>query len=91
MEEPVKVYELMRTGFLAVRPESSSESCCERFAVHHVGCAPVVEDQNELVGFVTRHDLYWGQRKNIKWLKIVFDRVVPSPENASLTEIAVFE
>jgi CBS domain-containing protein len=58
----MKVYELMRTGFLAVRPESSVASCRERFAVHHVGLAPVVEGANVLVGFVTRYDLYWGYR-----------------------------
>ncbi len=58
----MKVYELMRKGFLAVRPESSVEHCCERFAVHHVGLAPVVGDGNVLIGFVTRQDLYWGDR-----------------------------
>jgi CBS domain-containing protein len=58
----MRVYELMRKGFLAIRPESSVQHCGERFATHHVGYAPVVEHGDVLIGFVTRHDLYWGQR-----------------------------
>jgi CBS domain-containing protein len=56
----MRVYELMRTGFLAVRPEISVDHCRERFAVHHAACAPVVKRADVLVGFVTRQDLYWG-------------------------------
>lgn len=56
----MRVYELMRTGFLTVEKDLPVEACRERFAAHHVSSAPVVERGDELVGFVTCRDLYWG-------------------------------
>ena len=36
-------------------------------------------------------DIFWGDKKEVTWMKVVFDRVEPSAAPASLSEIAVFQ
>ena len=54
--EPVAVREVMRLNPVTIRPEASTLEALESMRRHKVGCLPVVDAGDRLVGIVTEHD-----------------------------------
>ncbi len=54
--EAVAVSEAMRRDPVTIRPEATTLEAMRLMREHRVGCLPVVEDGEHLVGIVTEHD-----------------------------------
>jgi CBS domain-containing protein len=55
--EPLRVSELMRKTPVCIAPEASLAEAADRLCRYHIGCVPVVNAQDKLVGLVTETDL----------------------------------
>ncbi len=51
---PVK--EIMQTGVITVRPQTSTRRALELMREHRISCLPVVEGDNRLVGIISERD-----------------------------------
>ena len=54
----VAIGEVMTKNPITVRPGSSTLEAIEKMREHKVGCLPVVNEQDRLVGIVTEHDFF---------------------------------
>lgn len=54
--EPVPVSEIMQTKVVTVHPETPSLEAIDLMRSHKIGCLPVVDRDDHLVGIVTEHD-----------------------------------
>jgi CBS domain-containing protein/gamma-glutamylcysteine synthetase len=55
---PTPVSDVMQTDVATAHPHTPSVEAMRLMRAHKVGCLPVVNDQNKLVGIVTEHDFF---------------------------------
>lgn len=55
-----KVSDIMRTGIFKINQNKLIEEAAIIMKENHIGCLPVVDDNNVLVGIVTRVDIFKG-------------------------------
>jgi CBS domain-containing protein len=53
----MKVKDCMCNQVNFVKPDTSVKECAEIMKEHHIGCTPVCDNQNTLVGIVTDRDI----------------------------------
>jgi len=53
----IKVRDLMTTEVLTLRPEDTIEKAAKKLALENVSGAPIVDDRNHLLGFVSENDI----------------------------------
>ena len=69
----MKVRDCMNNEVIYVRPECSTEECAKIMNENHIGCVPVCDNTNKVVGLLTDRDLLLrtiGCGKDVKSTKI---------------------
>lgn len=69
----MKVKDCMCNEVIYVRPECSTEECAKLMGENHIGCIPVCDNTNKVVGIVTDRDILLrtiGCRKEVNNTKI---------------------
>lgn len=69
----MKVKDCMCDEVIYVRPECSTEECAKLMGENHIGCVPVCDNSNKVVGIVTDRDILLrtiGCGKEVKNTKI---------------------
>ena len=57
-EAPVEISEVMHTPVLTTAAGASLSSAARQMMQHHIGCLPVMDDNNHVVGMLTETDLF---------------------------------
>lgn len=53
----MKTKECMCQNIIVAHPNTSVEDCCRMMGENHVGCMPVCNEENQIVGIVTDRDI----------------------------------
>jgi CBS domain-containing protein len=61
-EAPVEISEVMLKPVLTVRMDDSLSSAADLMIEHRIGCLPVLDNQEQLVGMLTETDLFHALR-----------------------------
>ena len=57
-EAPVEISEVMHTPVLTIASDASLSSAARQMMENHIGCLPVMNDDNHVVGMLTETDLF---------------------------------
>ena len=68
----MRVGEIMRTEVIVLKPEMTVRQAVTIFAENGIGGAPVVDDDNKVVGILTNADVFRGLGLKYKKLNIAF-------------------
>lgn len=78
-----KVSDIMRTGIFKINQNKLIEDAAIIMKENHIGCLPVVDDNNTLVGIVTRVDIFKGFI-DITGVKLNGTRIVLKTDNKAI-------
>lgn len=56
-KEDMKTKDCMCQNIVVAHPNTSVEDCCRMMGENHVGCMPVCNEENQIVGIVTDRDI----------------------------------
>lgn len=78
-----KVSDVMRTGIFKINQNKLIEEAAIIMKENHIGCLPVVDDNNVLVGIVTRVDVFKGII-DLMGIKLNGTRIILKTENKNI-------
>lgn len=58
----MKVYEVMTTELITIHPDTTLKEIARLLTTHRIGCVPVVDDENRIVGVVSKNDLFLKEK-----------------------------
>lgn len=58
LQTPVRAGEVMHRDVITASPDLPLEEAARRMLAHNIGCLPVVDDENRLLGIITESDLF---------------------------------
>ena len=87
--EAVRISEIMTRATVTARADATTDQLIALMTEHHIGCVPIVDDQNRPMGIVTRLDLLEVRKENrASAREVMMPHAMTLPADASLARAA---